>query len=505
MARTRRESSDPFQKLLLDICRKGRQIPQEFHRIIVQKAQEKIRLLNAKAPPPISANDTPDSRNAVVLEFILRKGITLRNGLSYQEHVPLADFGREIGRSEKHLDSLSASLRPHLLEQQDGIPRATKQQQTASSTTTLIRRSGTFASGNASKRIQKYFKLDSNQQGKDNAGLPPSRKYTGKPSTPIRKHIEAAKAARNSCKNTQSSKSTIPIEYNMAPELILRMNTIRPVRMHELSIKLQNKLHDPNACEKAAIVLFLRLIKHMVNDPELKTLTRKKSAIHEIEQNLKMYEGCCFFIAAKEIEKGENLDWSAFSTIHVGHSGNRQLDFKNGNKRKKMSPLMGLDAQEDEENIGITIEDIATQLEEIPSQLSKFLVEITPRLKEMNISGKKDTKHVKQDAMTSINVSTSRRKEASNEASLSREEYIEIMNSIERNDAEELCHDQTLVDDTHELLEITKPIPPYNHLPQYRNLEAYNEWREKCLQSFMEISTGNMDEAIERRFIEILK
>lgn len=497
MARTRQESADPLQKLLLDICRKGFQIPPGFHRIIVQKAQEKIRLLHAKAPPKVSTNDTPESRNAVVLEFILRKGITLRTGESCQEQVPLADFGREIGRSEKRLNSLAASLRPHL-EQQDGleIPK-TANHQTTSSTRSTIKRGG-VALGNASKRIQKLLKLDSSNDVKKGGAIPPppppSRKYTGKPSTPLRKHIEATKAARKSRKNPQLAKSKVPIEDHMPPEIIHRMNTLRPIRMHELSIKLQNKLHDPNACEKAATVLFLRLIKYLVNDPELRTLTRKKSAIYEIEQNLKMYEGSCFLIAAKEIEKGETVDLGDFSNIHVGKYGNKQkLHNKKSQKKRKLS-LTELDAQDDEEKYGITIEDIATQLGEIPSQVSKFLIEIIPTVKEMNLCGKIDFKSGKQDFVTSIPVSISEPKEMSNEASSARQECIEIMNSIQRINSQSFFHDQTCEDNTNENSDATKSIPPYNHLPHHRNLEAYNAWRAKCLQSYKAVSTENKDE-----------
>jgi len=482
MARTRGEASDPIQKLLSDICLKDRQIPQEFHRIIVQKAQEKIRVLNAKVPHKVSANDTPDSRNAVVLEFILRKGITLRTGKIYQEQVPFADFGREIGRSEKYLDSLSASLRSHL--EQCSVPKGANYQAT-SSTATAIKRRG-IASGNASKRIQKLLKLDGKDGKGDDREPPSKRKYTGKPSTPIRKHIEAAKAARKSSKNPQL-KSIITIEHQITPEMTQSKNSIRPLRMHELSMKLQNKLHDPNACEKAATVLFLRLIKCMVNDPELKTLARKKSAIHEIEQNLKIYEGCCFFIAAKQIEKGEDVDLA---------------DLKNTKKRKIIQTEQNI--HEEEENNGITVEEIALQLEEIPSQLSNFLVEIIPKVKEMNMSRKKDFKLGKQDDMASSNVSTSRSEGRSTDASLSRQEYIDIINSIERHDAEILFHDQeTILDDANNISRVVKPIPPYNYLPRYRNLDAYNSWREKCLQSFMAASAGNTDKAMEMQVIEI--
>jgi hypothetical protein len=498
MARTRRESADPLQKLLLDICRKGFQIPPEFHRIIVQKAQEKIRLLHAKAPPQVSTNDTPESRNAVVLEFILRKGITLRTGESYQEQVPLADFGREIGRSEKRLDSLAASLRPHLEQQDDLEITKTANNQTSSSTRSTIKRGG-VAMGNASKRIQKLLKLDSSNDGKGGAmppPPPPSRKYTGKPSTPLRKHIEATKAARKSRKNPQLARSKVTIEDHMPPEIILRMNTLRPIRMHELSIKLQNKLHDPNACEKAATVLFLRLIKYIVKNPELRSLTRKKAAIYEVEQNLKMYEGSCFLIAAKEIETGETVDLGDFSNIHVGKYGNKQkLHNKKSQKKRKLS-LMELDAQDDEEKYGITIEDNATQLGEIPSQLSKFLIEIIPTVKEMKLCGKIDFKSIKQDSVTSIPVAISEPKEMSDEASFSRQECIEIMNSIQRNDSQRLFHDQTCEDNTNETSDATKSIPPYNHLPHYMNLEAYNAWREKCLQSFTAASKENKDELL---------
>jgi len=192
------------------------------------------------------------------------------------------------------------------------------------------------------------------------------------------------------------------------------------------------------------------------------------------------------------------------------------------------------------------VEDVALQLEEIPSQLSTFLAEILPKVKEMKNkartaavvechqhSRKKVTSsRISSNTNTTRNNAHSSRQRrinipsnisyklgvddnTTNDVTSFREEVLDppprrmLINnySIETSKSHDNCADLFLhdgtdwtvvqEDDTQEL------PPPKNHVPRYRDQDSFKAWREKCFQRVIEMTTNhsrrnNLDDAIEK-------
>jgi len=477
MRHTRSAASNPIAVIIERIVTKGYDIPKEFHAQIIQTAQEKTRILLSKSPIPQCEFDSSETRNAVVLEYVLRKGISNRNGngAEFNLNVPLAVLGKTIGHGAKRMLLISNTLKGSL-EDSNSHP--------ASNKSVAIGRSS-LRSGSA--RLMKMLKAGGSKGAKPK---PTKAARTGKPSSPLRKKMEDDKAARELSKRN-SSKAKVFIA--MQPQ---QLSPIRPLHMHEISIKLQSKLHDPNACEKAATTLFLQLAKHMTSGSDLINPSRKQMVRKDLTDNLKLYEASCFFIAAKEMEQGEGN----VTSLDIEINDNASRKTKPNIKKKRRLFTSDFDSDDDEYDNIITVEDIAGYLKEIPSSVSSFLKDILPKVRETRAAKKVDA--------TQQN-NTREKKKYENTKARKRDEPSSrqtLIDSIVQTVGENV--DRAGKTDCQGLMELEIPsvqsqMPPSNLKAQYRNLERFNIWKEACLQKLI-LSGETRQDSIQKRCDEIM-
>ena len=482
MRRTRSAASDPVAHLIEVIVKKGFDIPEEFQGQTIQTVHEKARILLSKSPISQYQLDSTEIRYAVVLEYVLRKGISIsnRNGNSAQFNlnVPLADLGKTIGHSKKNMLLISNNLKG-FLEDSNSHPASTKSSAIGSS-----------SRGSGSARLSKFMRAG----GSNGANPKPTTAAptgNGKPSASLQKELEDAKAARELSKQNASKGK---VATAMQPQ---QLPPIRPLHMHEISIKLQSKLHDPNACERAATTLFLQLAKHILSDPDSYNPQRKCLARKDLKDNLKLYEASCFFIAAKEMEQGEgnvtSLDIS-IETKNVTSSKTKLI--------KKIRRLVksDFDSDDDEyENI-ITVEDIAGYLLEMPSNVSSFLKEILPKVREARAAKITDANQQNNnlDEKKSENTKSRKRDKPSSRQTL--------IDSIVQTVGEE--HLDRAETDGQGVMELESSsmhsqMPPNNCKAQYRNRRGFNIWKEACLQKLI-VSGETRQDSIQKRCDEIM-
>ena len=475
MRRTRSTASDPIIKILQGVTDQGYSIPKEYQEQIIQSTQEKIRILLSKAPQPRSQYDSPETRSAVVLEHVLRKGISSRKGkgAEFSLHVPLASFGKEIGHSKKTMTSVANALRGYIedsnLQPSNNVSAAIGSTQ-----------------GRGSARLKKFLKADNNHAKPKMMRTKP----TGKPSTPLRKQMEDAKS------NRALSKQQRLKAKNALAKQQQKLLPVRPIHMHELSIKLQSKLHDPDTCEKAATTMFLQLAKHIVSDPELKTVGRQKLARAELTHNLKMYEAACFYIAAKEMEQGEGnltlLDLSSGIKDSTSRKGRPKL------KNRRRLTVSDFDSDDDEHDTIITVEDMAGYLKELPSQVSSFLKDILPQVNKLRAAKRLHKTNVNPGNKKGL---LGKMKLDEGGTNSSRKALIDsIIQTVGDGDLE-----GTVMKDGIARLDtsngsIRSNVTPDNCKAFYKNQDAFSTWKEDCLKNLT-----TLGEARQVRCNEIMK
>ena len=483
MRRTRSEASDPVAHLIEVIVKKGLDIPEEFQGQIIQTVHEKTRILLSKSPSSQHQGDSTEIRYAVVLEYVLRKGISSRNGngAQFNLNVPLEVLGKAIGHNKNKLLLISNTLN-RFLEDSSSHPASMKSSAMGSS-----------SRGSGSARIRKMLRA----RGSDGDNPKPTTAVPtgdGKPSASLRKRMEDDKAARELSKQSSSKEK---VATTMQPQ---QLSPIRPLHMHEISIKLQSKLHDPNACERAATTLFLQLAKHILSDPDSDNPERKCIAIKDLTDNLKLYEASCFFIAAKEMEQGEGNVTLLDISIEIKDDTSSKT--KPIIKKRRRLVKSDFDSDDDEyENI-ITVEDIAGYLLEVPSNVSTFLKDILPKVREMRAAKITDAhqQHDKHYEKTLENTKYRKRDKPSSRQTL--------IDSIVQTVGEEHL-DGAGTDDDQGLMElesssIRSQITPNNCKAQYRNRKGFKIWKEACLQKLI-VSGETRQDSIQKRCDEIMR
>jgi|AntRauTorckE5430_2_1112549.scaffolds.fasta_scaffold10939_1 hypothetical protein len=472
MRRTRSTASDPIIKILKGVTKQGYNIPQEYHEQIIQTTQEQIRVLLSKAPQPRSQYDSPETRSAVVLEYVLRKGIPTKEGkgAEFHLHVPLASFGKEIGHSKKTMTSVANGLRGYI---DDSSLQPSNEASVAMGS----------SQGKGSSRLKKFLKLGSN----DAKPKVTRTKPTGKPSTPLRKQMEDAKNIRSLSKH-QKLKAE-----NASAKQHRKLLPVRPIHMHELSIRLQSKLHDPDTCEKAATMLFLQLAKHIISNPELKTMGRRQMARAELTKNLRTYEASCFFVTAKEMEQGEGnltlLDISSGIKDQIKDHPSRKAR-PNLKKRKKLI-VSDFDSDDDENDTIITVDDIAGYLKELPSQVSSFLKDILPQVNTLRAAKKSVAEQQRNNTYANTGNLLDIPGKIDPDEVDTRSSRQALIDSIVHTVGEEDLKGAAVKDGT--TGSIRSQVKPNNCSALYRNQDVFIAWKEGCLTNLVTPGEGRND------------
>ncbi len=523
MPRTRRTQYSDVALILDGITKRQYamdEIPETFHNDIIKKAQEKLRILNTKFPlqQPLCNGDSERSRSAIALEFVLRKGIVKKDGgggLEFHANVPLHVLGREVGCEKKQIESLALLVRKHLEEKVDGA-RGTSRKN--------------IGSNRASTRIKKIMSKKNNNPSVAKPKVAKVSASKGKPSTPLRIQMEAAKAKRalskqnpaiigaGKIKSGISSSSTSTSASRSSPDASKKksgaaMQPIKPIYFHNLAMKLQSKLHDPDTCEKKSKEIFYSLVEFKLTDSESKSHVRKTHIRRDIVDNLKMYEASCFFIASKEMEQGR------VGLRDVILTENRlELPSAHPNKRKrrrKGGAKEGIESDDEESGEVLTIEDVAGVLREIPTELSNFVKDLLPVVERMRAARKVETKRIKENEYKNQRQASNKRRgqklraqiEEGEQPHPTRQHYLNTIvgNKIDESKDEEPSSFDVVDSEAVKDLSITPPMsPPHNSTALYSNQEAYDLWENTMIEKLKQPGETREDMII-RHFAEILK
>ena len=480
MRPTSRAASNPIKRAvtstLKEITKIHTGIPEDLRAEIIRVTSEQVRVLDTKGP--LCTGDSIEAKSAVVLEYVLRKGIIRKQDRSqFCLNVPLNEFRKMVGLRKEQFETLANAVRVQL--EQNNVARP-KQSSTASDRVRKMlgdkskQKSSTVVkpSTGPSAKIQKEMAADKSKREKREMEATQTQAATRNETT----------KAKQQPKPPAESKSKIPPKRtNMLP--------IKPTHLHELSMKLQSKLHDPNTCEKASTHLFHQLVNYMLKGQ--KSLNSKRATSDDIKSNLPAYEASCFFIAAKEIEQGH---------IAIDDIDSSQTAPKQKGKKRSMMSTLGMDSDEEDEENSITIEDIAHVLRELPSTLVSSFKTVFPIIEQMKADQKKESNRKDQDQAEAGKKrtrasSTKAANEESNKKPASRESYIsDVVNMIE--DKEEKS-----------TLEAAQPVavtPPHNCKAQFRDREKFDKWKEDMLGRMTNASETRRD-AINRLAADIMK
>lgn len=493
MIRTRRNKSDTIAVILDKIIKQNIiELPEAFHANVIKRAQEQLRVLNTKCPPnvPLCSGDTLAARSAVILEFTLRKGIPIQDSAPgssmgdssmFEVDVPLEVLGREVGCQKRAIEGLARVLRGHLQGQ--------NKRNTRSSSGTNI--GGT--TNKSSSRIKKLLGLNKSKNKSNESKVVAKKVSNGKPSTPLKKQLEAARAKRvmtrqsariRANKNTRESgsksKNTItsirksPCTKNGDKvENLQRIAPVEAISLHELTMKLQSKILDPDACEKKAKKIFSQLVNFKLSDGEAKGYNSKRHVRNDLEENLLLYEGCCLFIASKEMEVGRVglKDIEGKQSRPVGLNVAR-----NGKKRSRPMkiPSSNPDEEDEEDNTDMmTVEDIARVLRETVPTVTRFLEDILPIVERMRVI------LAEKEKQSTLSKLKNRNEEAGSDISCSNHDSKDAV--------------------------VLVPIsPPRNREMLYDNKKEYEAWYNALVKR-MKLPGETTEDLINRKVSEILK
>lgn len=473
--RTRRgvsaAASDPILKMLQTLVEQEHIAIQSQHLgLISAKVKEQIRYLDIKAPPKVSMYDNETARKAVAMENVLRKGIDV-NGTIIRHLLSFKVFESETAMKAENIEKLASAINM-TLESRSGI--------TANTGTNNNRAAG---SARMMRAMQKKGIKVKEAVSKPKT-LIGNNKITGKPSSKLQEQLKILKSKAKSGKRTRSSAQE---EENK------ELNLVRPVHMHEIAMKMQSKLHDPNACEKSATSLFIQLSKWLLQDPH-----KRRSARQDIEKYLKYYETSCFLIAAKEMDKGKGS--VSFIDLSTMGKSSKLLSRKKVSihKNHKDPTMIDSDSENDEENT-LSINDVADYLNQRPSEFESFVKTIIPQVKDLRASQKDSENKQRQQVKEKVNTHNAKSKRRKKSV----DSKHDIMKNILQIDSliEEESNSSNPVKEQENI-----SYTPHNCETNFLDLPSFDKWKQSRLQPFFENGRYiDNSESFENRCMEIIE
>lgn len=474
--RTRRgisAASDPILKMLQTLVEQEHiEIQSQHLGFISAKVKEHIRYLDIKVPPKVSIYDNETARKAVAMENVLRQGIDV-NGTIVRQLLSFKVFESETAMKAENIEKLAGAINM-TLESRSGI--------TANAGTNNNRAAGSARMLRAMQK--KGIKVKEAVSSKPKAHIE-NNKVTGKPSSKLQEHLKILKSKAKSGKRTRS---------NVQEEVSKELNLVRPVHMHEIAMKMQSKLHDPNACEKSATSLFIQLSKWLLQDPH-----KRRSARQDIEKYLKYYETSCFLIAANEMDKGKgSVSFIDLSTM--GKSSKLSLRKKQSvNKNHKDPAMSDSDSENDEENT-LCINDIADYLNQRPSEFESFVKTIIPQVKDLRASQKDKEIKQRQQVKEKVNTHSAKSKRRKKSFANSKHDIMEDILQIDSLKEEESVPSNPVKEQKN------VSYTPHNCETNFHDFPSFHKWKLSRLQPFFEKGTSmDNSESFENHCMEIIE
>jgi len=293
---------------------------------IITKTRESLRIIESKFPRQVLCKgDSSEARSAVILEYVLRQGIQLEDGKTSQSiRVPLDELGKIIGARKKDIERVGKAVSVLLIH---GLESSTGERKTVNKSSIIDRKrkrnsmssernnnNHTDTSENVTRKAAKRDLLLSSKILKQSH----QRQYSA---TTGRMEIITS-ASTSTLKPTSTS---ILTSSRQASALTAAFN-IEPQHMHNLSMKLQAYLHDPNQIEIKSKELFQQYTTYKYKNESTKYT--RNAVMFDIQSNIKIYEGACFYIIVKEMEQGgcDHDDHNSYN--HRINIHNEEHDFE---------------------------------------------------------------------------------------------------------------------------------------------------------------------------------
>jgi len=302
-------SKIPHDKLL------AQNIDNAISRKIISKTKESLRILNSKAKVgELGKGDSTEARSAVLLEYVLRRGVQLEDGsISDTVRVPLETLGRNVASSKKEIKNLALQVENVLKETNLNIGTCTHNNQSALGSNhgngrqqtrvlqkAVLNSHRLFSRNAASRRILK--KIGAESTGKLNSTI----NNTSASSKNRSKRIQNKGCTTDANTNApQQSSDTSRVDLLQQQQRKQDNESSSSQYIRNLSIKLQSFLHDPNNVENKAKHLLKNIIQFRLHNVSQR---RQKDIMTDIQSNLIYYEGVCFYLTVRDLEQGDSVD-----------------------------------------------------------------------------------------------------------------------------------------------------------------------------------------------------
>lgn len=405
--------------------------------MVLIKARENIRILDSKTTGGVAlcAGDSQDVRSAVILERLLREGVEMKDGSRAPSiRVPLEQLGKIVGKSIADTERVSNAVR-NLLE------KTTTTKFVVSSSKSMLPMKRLNSGKSLAELRVKSTQLPSRHSFIQDKQLEKNRTHTSSTSTSRAKGFSSQLENIKKC----NDESPCAIVYDMQ---------VKPKYLFDLSMRLQSKIFDPDTCNKVSSAVFEALVNRLIQE-EGKNMTKRKAILEDLEMNAKQFEGACLFLVNKELDGGILYD-----------------DYS----RKKRRSMYDSD---DEEDVDLTIDDIANELrietigfENFVKSISDMILHLLKEIKSKPVE--KEKKRGKKEVSVPSNTSNG---------------ILNTLNDYNR--------DVDAADD-----EDIQQIEPQTCKPRYIDFDEYTKWKHDVL-AMITTSSETTEEAMTRVADEI--
>ena len=455
VAKAKSSHQDTITKLFQNLPSKYKQqIPLTSHSTIITKAQETLRLLNCKIPlgQKLCIGDSTETRSAVILEYLLRKGIEVEDGSILDSvRVPLVELGKSVGTKKQDIEKLS-KFAMHYLDKicTDGIV-GIQNKSISSSSSKLVQH----------KRQPRVMSI---HQRNAASIMNLTKRARIDPSS-----INNTKSLSTSSNQvTNSHYSTITKKQQDNTQQRIESLYLSSSCINFLSIKLQSYLHDPDNIERKSNTLWWNLIQYKIDNHK----TRREAAFYDLQTNVKHYEGACFYYTVCELELGPmgirevgSGKGKARGNKRVKNSGNRDFSNTLVNERN-------INEENDIEETPLTKDDIVNELRIDLESFSTILEEVT--LSALKMGKPKYVEVESQKQVTNKRLRNETTHIDKNNLNVSEDVKIQdfdLLNQIKSKDENEIeGNDNESVN-----------FLPNNSQPNYVSKETFMEWKNTIL------------------------
>jgi hypothetical protein len=385
-------SNDPITSIFEKVALKySSEIPKAIHAQLITKSQETLRLLSSKTTPgqQICKGDSPESRSVVVLEHILRRGISLKDGsTSPSVRVPLAEMARFVAVRKDNMERIANAISLHL----NGINLVAGNQIKKSNATISTHRGKRKLQNNLTlSRGQKYRSMDSSRQSSSSSNHIKSSMILENKSISVHKRnavelmrskVNRKNSSTSSNKNLkktrreQTSSSTMHKTHHNDNQLPHSLGEVKSSSecISLLSIKLQSFLHDPDNIEKKSKALWMNIVHFKLQEKSTRIIV-----LRDLKSNAKAYNGACFYYTVQDLELGNTSTSTSSSSSNTCNGKKaRKTNSKLQSKERNQKVESVVQNKEDfaEEN-DVTIEDIISELRIEEQSFAKILQDVS--------------------------------------------------------------------------------------------------------------------------------